>query len=282
MNQALQFPNFIIGGAPKCGTSSLYFWLAAHPEACASKEKETFFFAPEVNRFNRAHHFLRDGYEGYARLFAHCRGKKVVFEATAPYIYYPSAVEGLAGLPEKPKILFILREPGARTLSQYLFEKHRTGRVSGSFAEYVQEPGILDHGHYARYLQAWVDALGREHIRVVLFEEVMQQPRAAMQELASWLGIDPGFYEAFDFATRNETVSIKKKGLHQWGLRVQKYIPHKVQALLLPLYLKVNAGGRPRATLEEKERANELKGMFSPSNQALGTLFPELNLSLWK
>jgi len=46
------YPNLVVAGAPKCGTSSLYFWLAAHPEVAASREKETFFWAPEVNRFN--------------------------------------------------------------------------------------------------------------------------------------------------------------------------------------------------------------------------------------
>ena len=282
MNQAAQFPNFIIGGAPKCGTSSLYFWLAAHPEACASKEKETFFFAPEVNRFNKNHHFQKDGYEGYARLFQHCQGKKVVFEATAPYIYYDSAVAGLAGLPEKPKVLFILREPGARTLSQYLFEKHRTKRIDGSFEAYLKEPHILEHGHYARYLSPWVEALGHDHIKVVLFEQVMKNPREAMRELAAWLGLDPSFYDSFDFATRNETVSIKKKGLHQFGLRVQRYIPHKVQAFLLPVYLKVNAGGKPVATAEEKALAGQLRADFQSSNQELQTMFPGLDLTLWK
>ena len=46
-------PNVIIAGAPKCGTSSLYFWLSAHPEVKASMVKETFFFADDVNRFNK-------------------------------------------------------------------------------------------------------------------------------------------------------------------------------------------------------------------------------------
>ena len=54
LNMNLNYlPNVIIAGAPKCGTSSLYFWLSAHPEVKASMVKETFFFADEVNRFNK-------------------------------------------------------------------------------------------------------------------------------------------------------------------------------------------------------------------------------------
>jgi len=39
------FPNLVIAGAPKSGTSSLFFWLAAHPEVCGSQKKETYFLA---------------------------------------------------------------------------------------------------------------------------------------------------------------------------------------------------------------------------------------------
>jgi hypothetical protein len=281
LSKQLQFPNFIIGGAPKCGTSSLYFWLSAHPSACSSREKETFYFAPDENRFNQQHHFPKHGYEGYADLFEHCRGNKVVFEATAPYIYYTSAIEGLKGLPELPRLLFILREPASRTLSQYLFERYRTGRVSWSYEGYLSEPGILDHGHYARYLEPWLASFGRDRIRVVLFEAVMENPKQAMRELATWLGIDPQFYEDFDFAIRNETVAIKRKMLHQLGLRIQPWVPHWMQEKLLPLYLKINAGKRPQATAEERRLTEQLKHSYQSSNQELSKLFPELDLSPW-
>ena len=96
------YPNLVVAGAPKCGTSSLFFWLAAHPEAASSREKETFFWAPEVNRFNAKCNVQEHGSQAYSRLFAHTEGCKLRFEATAPYLYYREAWEGLAALHPKP------------------------------------------------------------------------------------------------------------------------------------------------------------------------------------
>ncbi len=276
------FPNLVVGGAPKCGTSSVFFWLAAHPEVASSREKETFFWAPEVNRFNAKCSVVEHGPEAYPRLFEHTSDAKVRFEATAAYIYYSTAWEGLASLPVKPTVLFLLREPAARTQSQFLFETHRTGRVNGSFADYIREPHILDHGHYVRYLTQWEAALGRENLVIWQFEQVMRDPRAAMMSLAERLGIDPTFYERFDFAVRNETVAIRSKGLHRLGLRLQSMIPLAVQDALLPLYLKLNGAGRPKADDRLKAETKALKPLFAASNAELAARFPEsIDLALW-
>ena len=276
------FPNLVVGGAPKCGTSSVFFWLAAHPEVASSREKETFFWAPEVNRFNAKCNVVEHGPEAYPRLFEHTNDAKVRFEATAAYIYYSTAWEGLASLPVKPTVLFLLREPAARTQSQFLFETHRTGRVNGSFADYIREPHILDHGHYVRYLTHWEAALGRENLVIWQFEQVMRDPRAAMMSLAERLGIDPTFYERFDFAVRNETVAIRSKGLHRLGLRLQSMIPLAVQDALLPLYLKLNGAGRPKADDRLKAETKALKPLFAASNAELAARFPDsIDLALW-
>lgn len=276
------YPNLVVGGAPKSGTSSLYFWLAAHPEVAASREKETFFWSLERNRFNKSCNVREHGPSAYARLFAHTAGSPVRFEATAAYLYTPEAWQGLAALPEPPLVLFVLREPAARTQSQYLFEKFRTGRINGSFADYLKEPGILDHGHYVTYLEHWEAAFGRDRIILWQFERVMRDPRSAMQSLALRLGIDPSFYADFDFTVRNETVAIRNKTLHQLGLRMQSMIPHGIQDALLPMYLKVNGGGRPQADAALKAQTAALKDHFAASNAALAERYPEsIDLTWW-
>jgi hypothetical protein len=257
--------------------------LAAHPEVAASREKETFFWAPDVNRFNTRCNHIQHGPEAYSSLFAHTAGAKVRFEATAPYIYYSEAWAGLSRLPEKPLVLFVLREPAARTQSQYLFELHRTKRISATFADYLKDPHILNHGHYMRYLADWEANLGRDHLIIWQFEKVMRDPRSAMKSLAAQLGIDPGFYDDFDFAARNETVAIRSKRLHRLGLRLQSMIPLAVQDALLPIYLKLNGAGRPKASAELKAQTVALKAEFVASNRELARSFPEsIDLELWK
>ncbi len=249
----MTLPNVIIAGAPKCGTSSLYFWLAAHPDACASKAKETFYFADDVNRFNKGLNFIENGLEPYHQHFEHCKGSKVIFEATAPYIYHQNALEQIAALETKPKVIFILREPSKRMMSQYLFERYRTGRKQMELEEYIQLPGLLKHGEYSTYLKKWEEAIGRERMLVYIFEEFMGDTVSGMKDLAKNLGIDPTFYDSFDFTTRNETLKMKSTALHRAGLKVQEYVPHWLQSIILPLYLKFNSSGKPQATKAERQ-----------------------------
>lgn len=254
----MKLPNVVIAGAPKCGTSSLYFWLAAHPDCCASRAKETFYFADEVNRFNQGLNFIENGLSPYQKHFEHCKGSQVIFEATAPYIYYDNALQQIASLETKPKVLFILREPAKRMMSQYLFERYRTGRKQMELDEYIKLPGLLEHGEYTSYLKKWEKAIGRERMLVYIFEEFMADPVGGMRDIASNLGIDPDFYNSFDFTTRNETLKMKSTALHRAGLKIQEYVPHWMQSILLPIYLKFNSSGKPQASDAEKKLLHEV------------------------
>lgn len=252
----MNLPNVIIAGAPKCGTSSLYFWLAAHPDACASKAKETFYFADEVNRFNKGLNFVENGLKPYGKHFEHCSGSKVIFEATAPYIYYQNALEQIATLSSRPKVIFLLREPSKRLQSQYLFERYRTGRRNMPLEDYLALPDRLPHGLYTQYLQKWETAIGRDRMMIYIFEEFMSDPRSGMKDISKKLGLDENFYDHFNFTTRNETLKMKSTALHRAGLKLQPYIPHWVQSTLLPIYLKFNSSGKPKTSPEEVEIFN--------------------------
>ena len=63
-------PNTIVAGAPKCGTTSVFRYLADHPEVCASNVKETrFLIDPGYPLFDAAANFSIHGLGGYERFF---------------------------------------------------------------------------------------------------------------------------------------------------------------------------------------------------------------------
>jgi hypothetical protein len=55
----MSLPNLVIAGAPKCGTSSLFYWLADHPQACGSTVKETFYLMDEEHPLRRKRKVFR-------------------------------------------------------------------------------------------------------------------------------------------------------------------------------------------------------------------------------
>jgi len=142
MNEA-SLPNVIIGGAPKCGTSSLYFWLAAHPEVYGSPKKETFFFADKVNRFNASANVHEHDLDHYEAFFKGGEEATVRFEATAHYLYEKVAREHFSNWPHKPKMIFLFREPSKQMYSHYKMERYRTKRIDMPLSEYIQRPQII-------------------------------------------------------------------------------------------------------------------------------------------
>jgi len=280
--EANQLPDIIVGGAPKCGTSSVYFWLAAHPQVCASPVKETFFFADEVSRFNSQCNVMEHGLEDYAKYFQACSSDQLKMEATAPYIYYRNALEQIPNLASQPKVMMWLREPAARLYSQYRFERYRTQRINMSWDEYRAQPELIAHGRYSDYLAKWKDALGDSRLYVDSFENLVSDPVQAMQRAAKFLNIDASFYDRYDFVQHNETVAIRAKFLHRLGLRAQRFIPHSLQEKLLPIYLKINAGKMPPKESNDKEGVESLRrNEFASEQQQLEALFPDLDLSSW-
>ena len=288
--QTSRYPNVIIAGAPKCGTSSLFFWLAAHPEVCASKVKETYFLGDTVNRHNEGLSFHKDGLEAYQSYFSHCTQEKVRLEATPIYIYHQLPLKILPALPEVPKVIFILRSPAEQVYSHYKFNRYRMRNIDMPFSDYVnfEEHGpegwynYMERAEYANYLKKWVDVLGTENIKVVQFESLVNDKVATMRRISEYLDVEPEFYDTFGFLKRNESLAVGSRWVHRTGLKLQRFIPHQLQERLLPFYQKINLGKIPSKTDEERQIIDELKESYKPSVDQLSKMFKDFDASLWK
>lgn len=275
------FPNLIVGGAPKCGTSSLYFWLAAHPDVYGSPKKETFFYADKVNRFNKEANVHEHDEAAYLKFFAGSGDAKVRFEATAHYLYEEQARKAFAT--HGSKMIFLFREPSKQMYSHYKMEKYRTKTVVDMpLEEYVKLPKIDRYVDYAGHLKRWFEVIPATQIKVYLFEDFMRRKEEVMKEIAQFIGVDPAFYDGFDFEHRNESVAIRSGKLHQLGLKLQPLIPHALQKRLLPLYMKLNSGGRVQDDSTDKEVLAKFKQEKGHVGEALKELVPELKIELWK
>jgi hypothetical protein len=105
-------PDFIVIGAMKCGTTTLYRMLAEHPDIGMSRDKEPDFFIVEKN-FRRGPQWYSDQFDHSARLHG---------EASPNY----SKAEAFAGVPERirshcrgVRLIYAVRDPVVRFLSQY-------------------------------------------------------------------------------------------------------------------------------------------------------------------
>ena len=232
-------PNFIIAGAPKAGTSSLFRWIADHPDAFGSVDKETYFFVDPGTHMHSPDFHISNGLETYRTQFPVPDGAdpKVILEATPSYIYNASALEHIPTLPSQPRCLFILREPAAQIYSLYTYFRDNWDWVPSSmgFDEFLSAARTGSHDFkgnelarnaynfacYAQHLEPWRERLGADRIMVATFDELQGDPAAMTRRVAAWLNLDTSFYNAYDFPRENETYAPRNRQLQSLNIAVR-------------------------------------------------------------
>ena len=119
-------PNFLLIGAAKAGTSSLYGYLKQHPQIYMSPIKEPRFFAleGETLNFNGPTRGINqtsiNTLEAYSQLFQKVTTEKAIGEASTIYLSSPKAPERIKHYLPDVKLIAILRDPSERAFSSYM------------------------------------------------------------------------------------------------------------------------------------------------------------------
>jgi len=232
----------IIGGTTKAATTSLFNYLAAHPEICASTRKETRFFISQDYFLPLPKIHFSQGLEKYNTFFINQEDSTSVrLEATPDYLYSSGTAEEMKTSLPNVKVVFILREPISRLVSWYRYAKQKALIPEAmQFEEYVEQQlkpedfssekqsdndskkeipqsyffNMLQQGCYSNYLESYIAALGRENVHVGFYEEICLSPRSVSQEVCEFAGIDANFFDEYQFEVFNKTKTMKNPKLH--------------------------------------------------------------------
>ena len=132
-------PDYLIIGAARAGSTSLYEYLGQHPAVMPALVKEVHYFTTDYARgesWYRAHFPIKARH----RLSTMLHGAAVTGEATPYYLFHPAAPARIHALLPNVKLLAVLRDPVARAISQYQHER-RLGVEDLSLAEAIdREP----------------------------------------------------------------------------------------------------------------------------------------------
>ncbi|WP_379547107.1 sulfotransferase [Qipengyuania sp. DSG2-2] len=181
-------PQFLIIGAMKAGTTTLYRDLELHPQVFLPQEKE-----PEtlVSMGDDHEAILRD----YASLFRGAREGQIRGEASTAYTKRPT-FEGAADRAKALcgpdlKLIYLMREPVGRMVSQYRHEfgLHETDLSMDT--AFAQDSRYADYSRYDYQLEPWQAAFPACQILLLSFEEYVQDRAATLLVVCQFLGIDP-------------------------------------------------------------------------------------------
>ena len=293
-------PNLVIAGAPRCGTSALFDYLASHPQVGVSSVKEVQYFTdPDSALYHPQANFRHGGLQGYAGFFPSAgtapEGLRIVLEATPGYLYQKLALEQLPRLPGYPVFVFMLRRPSAQLRSSYLYSRNRAGNLPRdvSFREFaLGSPAMmrssnefhrcaLDFVRYADYVERWVDRCGEARIKIVIFETLMANLPVGMAELAQWLDIDPAPLRERDYTRINAGLSVRSPALQRLGRGLSAaLLPASAMPLARRIYRLVNVAEHRPDDAGDSEVMAEIDARCAEANARLARRFG-LDLSMW-
>ena len=237
--------DFIGIGAAKSGTTWLAKALSAHPGICFSSVKGTKFFYRTLQKGRNE--FLR--YDGsnigdYGFFFKSCGPGKLRGEFSAGYMREPRAAEDIQRHFPDVKIIAILREPVSRFISHYHFRRfNQKGDQSPIESEISRDSELGYAGMYADHLRPFFDRFPREHIYILIYEEVMAQPQVALRDLYRFLGVDDSYIP-------HEVIGVRVNKGGKVRFAFIMYALEAVHRLMIRLGIAWLVGGATRRRLQ--------------------------------
>ncbi|UWQ21559.1 sulfotransferase [Jannaschia sp. W003] len=197
-----RLPDFIIGGAPKCGTTSVHFLLGSSPEIGIPDDEVHFFDADDPIAHPDFLHAGRggldwydpdtpEGLDWYRGRFAALADRPLVGEDSTLYLHSPVAPERIARVLPDAKLIFMLRDPVRRACSQYWHMVTRGRAVCGLETALSRHPNLILCSTYLAPLRRYLDLFGPERVRVCLFEDFLADRQGVMDGLCAFLGAAP-------------------------------------------------------------------------------------------
>lgn len=183
---AQDLPTFIVIGAMKAGTTSLYHYLRGHDQIFMSRIKELDFFVTESN-WSRGLSWYRHQFSGAEAALA--RG-----EASTLYTKFPEyqgVPERIAGIIPDVQLIYVVRDPVVRLRSHYQHRVMTGAETAPPEVALLENPMYLSCSRYAMQVERYLDHFPREQILIVRNEALRSDRQATVRGVYEFLGVDP-------------------------------------------------------------------------------------------
>ena len=270
----MTLPNFLILGAARCGTTSLHYYLAEHPDVCMSSIKEPNFFLFEQTsagpqrciddeRIVTKSVPDRDRYE---RLFA--TRAAAVGEASPLYLYTRETPTLIQSTVPHARLIAIVREPVERAWSHFayvyddlgadaipMFQRTVDDEIGKPYEPYRTGTHFLRLSAYAEQLDRYRDVFPADQLLVINYDDLIRRTSETLARICAFLGIDASF--GFDTTVKYNPSSGERSLVARLDRVVRPAYPYLKRALpatvtgrLARSRAKLRAGAREGGTLQ--------------------------------
>lgn len=186
-----RLPDFVILGAMKAGSTTLWRYLIRHPQIfMPTDSKEPQFFSRDQN--------FEKGEDWYRQLFLGAGPSQICGEASTCYSRYPAypmAASRMAALVPQVKLIYVLRHPVERLYSHYVHEmSSRFVRQGGKLPSFQRFASEDEEARCASRYSFQIDHLTRyfdpSQLLIVLTDDLEKQPARVLADVQSFLEVD--------------------------------------------------------------------------------------------
>ena len=292
-----RMPNFLIVGAAKAGTTSLYEYLRQHPDIFMPEWKElSFFIGDPCGPLHKVRSPVH-----YYMVFSGVKQQKAIGEASTSYLYdrdSPAIIKTKLGT---IKILIILRDPVAMSYSLYNHQSRKEGETIADFEaalaaemKRLSDPAFkkscygwhanyyyFQRGLYYEQVKRYYDTFGKDHVKIFLFDEIAQDAVGVIQEAYRFLDVDDAFVPNIRVHNRAGGIISIPRFWQDAGLllKTSQYIFSKNIFKKIPHLLR-NVGRKPPGPINPDTERN-LRRQFYDDICRLEQLIGK-DLSAWK
>lgn len=208
-------PDFMLIGSPKCGSTSLEYYITQHPNVARLKRKELAYFDWE----------FANGYGWYLSFFPLKWDKRIAGDFSPSYLNQPTVVKKIKKRYPQMKFIITLRNPIDRSFSDYNMH-HRRGYDKLSFAEAIEQEnnrlegeiekiitdknyrsynfnhyGYVQKGLYYDFIKNWFEFYPKENFLIINFDEDFKDLPNLMNKIFNFLNLQP--YDKINFEKQN-------------------------------------------------------------------------------
>lgn len=300
-------PNFLLVGASKSGSTTLYHLLKNHPGIFLPDIKEPLYFISEIikniNKNDKG--FKNEGFkdklvysnEDYLKLFQKVDNEKAIGEASATYLYYHKhTIPRIKNELGDPKIIIILRDPVNKVFSQYkhllrlygenkIFEESLEMEKVRISKNYTAMYHYRAQGMYYEQVKAFKDVFS--NVLVILTDELKNNPLKLAKKCYRFLEVNDNFEPKllnFNISTKRVKSRVLHKALynkeaHTIKMFFKRIFGSSVYEIYTEKYKNINTE-KINVTMKEETR-KKLKRYFKEDILKLERLIAK-DLSNWK
>lgn len=199
VNKKYKLPSFLIIGAMKAGTTSLYYALTKHSCIQSAITKELHFFNTKWRRM-----------DSYKYKFKPCYDYQITGEASPSYIFSDIAPYQAKQIIPDVKIIALLRNPITRSYSQFQGYLRKCAQrnqrpLSKYFGKFLKKleanpkknntlnsigRDLLEYSLYKSQLERWYECFPEQNIKIIKSEDFFKNPRMVINHLFKWFGLE--------------------------------------------------------------------------------------------